>query len=98
MARTELENQRQILNAFEVQSNAIIKTADLQSTVYKANADIIIKDTTLQIETLISGAEFNLQRAKAVADLGISSAQQYATVAGSVMSGINTLVSQSLAE
>jgi hypothetical protein len=98
VSRTQLENQRQVLNAFEVQSNATIKTAELQSTVYVKNAEIIIKDTTLQIETLIRGAELNLQRARATADLGISSAQQYATVAGSVMSGINTLVAQTQAE
>lgn len=98
VARTQLETQRAQLNTFDSQVRAITATTQLQADVYKAQSLIVLENTRLEVETLLRSAEQNLQRSKAVADLGIASAQQYSTVAGAVMSGMNTLVSQNREE
>lgn len=97
-ARLELDIQRAELNAFDSQVRATIATTELRANVYRSEAEIILKNTQLEVETLIKNAEMNVQRARVVAELGVSSAKVYEGMAGAALSGMNTLVSQSLAE
>lgn len=97
-AGLELDLQKAQLNAYDVENRATIATAELRSTVYRNNSEIILKNTQLEVETLIKNADMNIQRARVVAELGISSAKVYEGMAGSALSGMNTLVAQTLAE
>ena len=97
-ANLELDIQRAELNAFDSQDRSTIANANLRNDVYKARSTIIIENTKLEIETLLKNAELNLGRSKSVADLGIASAQVYQGLASAALSGMNTLVAQTLAE
>lgn len=97
-ARLELDVQRAELNAFDSQVKATIATVSLQADVYKAKSQIILENTKLEVETLIKNASMNIERARTVAELGISSAKVYEGMAGAALSGMNTLVAQTLAE
>lgn len=97
-ARLELDIQRAELNAFDSQVKATIANVSLQADVYKAEASIILQNTQLEVETLIKNAQMNVERARVVAELGVSSAKVYEGLASSALSGINTLVAQTLAE
>lgn len=97
-ARTELQVQAQELNVFDTQNRATIATAELGATIYKTVADVVLKNAVLETETLIKNADLNLGRTKVVGDLGIASAQVYQGMAGAALSGMNSLVGQTLAE
>lgn len=97
-AGLELEVQKAQLNSADLVNRATIASGELASTVYKNNAQIILEDTKLQIDTLIKNADMVAQRAKTVADLGVASGQVYQGMAGAVMSGMNTLLAQTLTD
>lgn len=98
VATTQIESRRQIIQTWEAQARATIATAELQSTVYQSQVDAIIKDTALQIEVLIKGAELNLAQTKALATMGGATAKVYGDLSASALAGQNTLVSQTLQE
>ena len=97
-ARTELQVQQQQLNSFDSQTRATIATAELGATIYRTIAQVVLQNAELEVNTLIKNADLNLGRTKAVGDLGIASAEVYKGIAGAAMSGMNTLVAQTLAE
>jgi regulator of RNase E activity RraB len=94
VARTKLENQRQTIVAFQATAIAQEANSRLQTDWYKSVASVIIENARLSVSTALSIASQNLERSKATAQLGTSSAQVYSQVASAAMSGINTLVSQ----
>lgn len=97
-ARAELDVQRQALQAYETKATLQIRKADTGAQIYSAKARAYMDNAQLSVNTLIRNAELNLQRAKEVAALGISSAEVYRGLAGAALSGMNTLVAQTLAE
>lgn len=97
-ANLELDVQRAELNTFEAQTRATTETVRLQATVYESNARIILQNTQLEVETLIKNAQMVTERAKTTADLGAALAEVYKGMAASALSGMNTLVAQTLAE
>lgn len=97
-ARTELQVQQQQLNVFDSQNRATIATAELGASIYSKIADVVLQNARLEVETLLKNADLNLGRTKTVGELGVASAEVYKGIAGAAMSGMNTLVSQSLAE
>lgn len=98
VARTKLENQRQEIMAFQAESQAQIANATLRADVYKAKSQVIIEKFRLDTSTMFQAAGQNLERSKAIAQMGVSSAQVYSSVAASTMSGMNTLIAQTRAE
>ena len=97
-ATLELDIQRSELNAFEAKANASIANAKMKFESYRARAEITLKTAALQAETLVRNAEMVLARTKVVAEMGIAQAQVYQGMAGAALSGMNTLVAQTLAE
>lgn len=97
-ARTELQVQQQQLNSFDSQTRATIATAELGATIYRTIAQVVLQNAELEVNTLLKNADLNLGRTKAVGELGIASAEVYKGIAGAAMSGMNTLVAQTLAE
>lgn len=97
-ARTELDLQRQSLQAYETRNRVAIQRADSLTQIYVAKARAYIDNAKLSVDTLIRNAELNLQRSVKVADLGVASAEVYKGLAGAALSGMTTLVAQTLAE
>jgi len=97
-ARTELQLQQQQLNVFDVQNRATIATAELGATIYRTISDVVLENAKLEVDTLIKNADLNLGRSKNVAELGVASAQVYQGMASAALSGMNSLVAQTLAE
>jgi len=97
-ANLELDIQRAELNTFDSQVRAVTASVGLQAEVYRSQSQIILQNTQLEVETLIKNADMNVQRARVVAELGVSSAKVYEGMAGAALSGMNTLVAQTLAE
>lgn len=96
--RTQLEVQKQAYNAFDSQVRANIANAEVGATIYSAKARVHLENARLSVDTLVKNAELNLQRSKEVASLGVASAEVYKGLAGAALSGMNTLVAQTLAE
>jgi len=59
---------------------------------------VAIENANLTVNTLIKNADLNLERSKSVAQIGVASAEVYKGLAGAALSGMNTLVAQTLAE
>jgi len=97
-ARTELDVQRAALQAFDSQTRANIANAEVGATIYRAKAQVAIENANLTVNTLIKNADLNLERSKSVAQIGVASAEVYKGLAGAALSGMNTLVAQTLAE
>ena len=66
-ARTELQVQQQELNAFDSQVRATVATTQLQATVYQTQANIILQNAKLEVDTIIASAQMNLERSKSTA-------------------------------
>lgn len=97
-ARTQLENQRQQVIAFQATASAQEANSKLQSDWYRSVAQIVIENSKLGVQVVVEGAKLNLEQSKSTAAIGTAAAQVYSAVASSALSGINTLVSQSLTQ
>lgn len=97
-AAIEIDVQRALINAFEAEVKASMGNVSMQVDVFKAKAEIILKKALANIEGQIRNADMVLGRTRVVAEMGAAQAQVYQGMAGAALSGMNTLVSQSLAE
>ena len=97
-ARTQLENQRQVIVAFQAQSQAAIADAQVRSEFYKATSMVGIENAKLQMTAQIQTAESTRNFGESMARLGTANATIYANLAGSAMSGMNTLAAQTATE
>lgn len=97
-ARTQLENQRQAVIAFQAQTQAAIADAQVRSEYYKATSLVGIENAKLQMSAQIQTAESTRAFGDSMARLGTANATIYANLAGSAMAGMNTLAAQTVAE
>jgi len=97
-ARTQLENQRQTIVAFQAQTQASVANAQVRSEYYKATSLVGIENAKLQMTAQIQTAESTRAFGDSMARLGTANATIYANLAGSAMSGMNTLAAQTVAE
>lgn len=98
VARVQLENQRQIINAVEVQNKTTIARTQLAAGIYEAQSRIIIEQVKMDIEALLRSAELRIKQLGTIAEMGTSSGKVYGDMAGSALAGMNSLVAQTLAE
>ena len=96
-ARTELSVASQTLNAFQAKIQAEIGQAQVQQGYYRAASEIAISNATGNFKAQIGQAESKRAYVQTIAQLGTANANIYGNLAGSAMSGMNTLVSQSAA-
>lgn len=96
VAQVKLENQRQVLNAVEIQNKTTIARTQLAASIYEAQSKIIIEQVRLDIEALLRSAEQRIQQLRAVAEMGTASGGVYGNMAGAALSGMNSLVAQTL--
>jgi hypothetical protein len=90
-ARTQLENQRQTIVAFQAQVQAQVGLAQVQSEYYRAVSSVAIKNAELRITAQVQGGESQRAYGASVAQLALGSAQVYGQLAGSAMSGMTSL-------
>lgn len=94
VARTKLENQRQQIVAFQAQTQAAVAQFQVKSEYYKASAMVGIENARLSVSTMFQSAENMRKYGESLASLSSSNAKVYAGLAGSAMSGMNSLAAE----
>ena len=94
-AMAENENNRQILTAFNAEISAFKMQTELALAQYTAQADANVKNATGSLSAQVEAARGKLEYGKSIASITTEVGRAYSTLAGSAMSGINTLVAGS---
>ena len=97
-ARTQLENQRQAIVAFQAQTQATVANAQVRNEYYKSVSMVGISNAELQMKAMLGEIESKREYSKSLAQLSAANGSVYANLAQSAMAGMNTLASQTLAE
>ena len=97
VARTKLENQRQQVYSFQVESQAQIATAQMANDYYRATSEIGIKNAALSIEAIIKSAQNQREQGQTIASLYAANQKVHSELAAAAMAGMNTLAAESLA-
>ena len=97
VARTQLENQRQQITAFQAQTQAAVADAQVKNEYYKALASVGISNAELQMKAMLGEIDSKAKFQGVIADLATSSAKIYGDLAGAAVSGMNTLVANTQA-
>ena len=94
-ARVVLENQRQVIVAFQAQMNAAVANAGVQSDFYKATASTGIANAELQMKAMLAEADSRRAYGASIAQLASANAAAAAQTASAALAGMNTLASES---
>lgn len=94
VARTQLENQRQTIVAFQAQVQAAVANAQVQTEYYKATSDVAIKNGQLSVESMLKSAELAQSYGKTIATLHSANATIHANLAGAALAGMNSLAAE----
>ena len=95
---SQVESQKNQLLAVQAKFNAQEATARYGLEYYKTQAMINLETLKLDATTKVENSKIALSQLKSISDVSISGAQVYSGLANAALSGINTLVSQSLTE
>lgn len=98
VARTQLENQRQEITAFQAQVNLAVANATVGSEYYRAVSQVAIENARLRLSTQVEGSEAQRAYGETLARLGTANADIYAGLANAALSGMNTLAAETLQE
>lgn len=98
VARTQIENQRQKILAFQAEIGAQSTNAQIRAGYYKVTAEAAMSNADLQLRAQLGVADSTRAFGAVMAQLGTSLAQIYANTAQASLSGMNTLASQSVQE
>ena len=97
VARTKLENNRQVLTSFQAQTQAAVSYAQVQNAYYQSVSSIGIKNSELQLTAAIEGGKLKTQYLNTIANLGLNGAKIYAGLASATLAGMNTLAAETVA-
>lgn len=97
VAKIKLDNQRQVIVAFQAQTQAAVSNAQVAQGYYEATSRVGIANAELQMKAMLGEVDSRRDYGKTVADLGVSSAKIYGDLASSAMAGMNTLSAETLA-
>ena len=97
VARTQLENQRQQVVAFQAETAAAVAQFNVKSDYYKATSEIAIKNGQLSVEAMLKSAELAQSYGKTVAQLHQATAAVHANLAAAAMAGMNALAAETSA-
>jgi len=95
VARTQLENQRQQLVAFQAEVSAAVAQATSKTEYYKATSGVAIENGRLSVEAMLKSAELAQSYGKTIATLHNANATVHANLAGAAMAGMNALAVES---
>jgi hypothetical protein len=95
VSTTKLENNRQVIVAFQAEASA--KIAELNSYIeyYRAVGQIGMEQAKLDTQTLISSTEHVQKQQGLIAQLHTANATVHANLAGAAMAGMNALAIES---
>jgi hypothetical protein len=96
VARTQLENQRQTVVAFQAQTQAAVSTAQVQSEYYRATSMVGIENAKLSISAMVQSADLRRAYGSSLAQLHTANATIHGNLAGAAMSGMNSLAVESV--
>ena len=94
VARTKLENQRQHVITFQAGIQAQVSNAKVASEYYQATSTVGLKNAELSQSAMFKDAENKREYLKTLAGLNATNAGIYGNLAGSALSGINTLAAK----
>lgn len=94
VARTKLENDRQTLAAFQAETQAKVSYANMAATYYRTKADVKISYSDQKLRAQLAMGDSMRTFQSSIAELALAGSNQYASMAQTAMSGMNTLVSQ----
>lgn len=92
-ARTQLENQRQTIVAFQAQTQAAVANAQVRNEYYKSVSMVGIANAEMQMKVQIEEASGRRAYGATIAQLSAATGNVYANLAQSAMAGMNTLAS-----
>lgn len=98
VARTQLENSRQSILAFQAEATAKVSFAEAYNNYYRTVSEVAIKNAGLSIEAIVNSAKLARDYAGSLANLHSANATIYGNLAGSALAGMNTLASRQLTE
>ena len=91
VARTELENQRQSVVAFQAQAQAATAQAQVELEYYKQTGLISVENAKLGLQSIVAGVDAKKNYTQLLATLQQSQATIHANLASAALSGMNTL-------
>lgn len=94
IASTRIENQKQSILAYQVQSQASFSKAQAFAEHYKAVSSVQISNARLKLEGIVQEATNKREYGKNIAELGTATAGVYQGLASAAISGLNTLVGE----
>lgn len=97
-AAQKVENQRQLVHAFEAATHAQVARFDAQSGYYRSVGEIAVQNGRLSLEALFKTAENQRAFAGTIAQLATNNAGNYSHLAASAVSSLTTLASQTLVQ
>lgn len=98
VAKTKIEVQGQLLNAFTAQVQAEIGNAKVKQAYYQATSATAIENASADLKAQIAEGANRSAWGETLARAATANAQTYASLASSAMAGMNTLASQNLNE
>lgn len=98
VARTKLENQRQSIVSYEAKLRGQVANAQVASDYYKAASTVGIANAELSIKAAMASADMQRSFTSTLAQLAGQNASTHASVTSAALSGMNTLVAQTLSE
>jgi hypothetical protein len=97
-ARTQLENQRQTIIAFQAQTQAAVANAQVRNEYYKSVSTVGIANAELQMKAMLGEIESKREYSRTLAQLSAANGNVYAGLAQAAMAGMNTLAAQTASE
>ena len=94
VARTQLENQRQQVVAFQAEVSAAVAQAQTKTEFYRATSEVAIKNGQLSVEAMLKSAELAQSYGKTIAQLHHANATVHANLAGAALAGMNSLAAE----
>ena len=91
VARTELENQRQAVVAFQAEAQAATAQAQVELEYYKQTGLISVENAKLGLQSIVAGVDAKKNYTQLLATLQQSQATIHANLASAALSGMNTL-------
>lgn len=95
---TRLENERQKVTIFDAEIRAYVANVNKALSYYQTKVNTILKRYETDANLTMKAADQNIQRSKAVAEVGTASARVYQGLASAGLTSLNTLVAQTQAQ
>ena len=97
VARTKIQIQGQLLDAFKAKISAEVSNAQVAQTYYKYTSDTAISNARSDLQAKIEAGDNKTRWGETLARTATANAQVYSGLASAAMAGMNTLASETKA-